>query len=185
MAIQTINGRDVSMNPSAAVNIAAIYSGLESGAKTFVANKTNAEEIEQLELSNKHQDNLNKFADRIDSYLDSIEDKDYSNMDINPTFDRVIVKPFENNPFQRVTKVNGLYVDMGGKAPEYQSKEDGRIHEEEAYIKVGTVVKAGDLCKYLKEGDIVMWRKPSATIIPFYRTGFVLLDERNIMTVIN
>jgi hypothetical protein len=43
----------------------------------------------------------------------------------------------------------------------------------------------GPAVKYVKDGDIVMWRKPSETPVPFYKQGFVLVNEHSIMTTVN
>lgn len=63
--------------------------------------------------------------------------------------------------------------------------EDGKFHEEEAYVKVGLVVDVGPTVTYVKEGDVVMWRKPSQLDIPFYKQGFVTVGEHAIVAVAN
>ena len=40
-------------------------------------------------------------------------------------------------------------------------------------------------CKWIEEGDIVMWRKVSETPVPFYKQGLVLVNEQSIMTAVN
>ena len=95
------------------------------------------------------------------------------------------IKPFEENPFQMIKREGSIIVDLGGQKPTYKSHETGEIEEEEQFIHVGTVVDNGPACKWIREGDIVMWRKVSETPVPFYKQGLVLVSEQSIMTAIN
>ena len=69
--------------------------------------------------------------------------------------------------------------------PTYKSNEDGQYHEEESFIRVGLVIDAGPTTKYLKEGDVVMWRRPSEVPVPFFKQNLVLVNEHSIMTAVN
>ena len=69
--------------------------------------------------------------------------------------------------------------------PTYKSHETGEIEESEQYIKVGTVIEPGYQCEYLKAGDIVFYTIASEVKIPFFRQGFVVVNENRIMAVVN
>ena len=154
----------------------------------------NTKTIEELAEEN----NKAKFNSQVENYVDKLEKHsqlleeykkkfidEMEGIEIKPVFEGILIKPFEINPFQQVRAINGIYFDTGGLAPEYKSHEDGEIHEEEAYVKVGVVMEVGPDVKYIQNGDVVMWRKPSQLPIPFYKQGFVLVGEHAIVSVVN
>ena len=59
------------------------------------------------------------------------------------------------------------------------------MEEAEQYIITGVVVATGPECKWLKDGDTIMWTKPSEVNIPFYNFGFRLVNETRALCVIN
>lgn len=173
-------------------NVALEAVGLEAPAKHFVMNGKNADEI----LRNEQ---VQKFNDKVDEYVEEFEDKSkkiqeyaaYINensmkIEIMPIYNYMLVKPFSENPFQRiVTTDSGIILDLGGRAPQYKSNETGQIEEEESFIHVGVVQEVGDKCEYVQPGDTIMWTKPSETPVPFYKQGLILLNENRVMVVIN
>lgn len=185
--IRTINGRDVNTTPSSNEIVASKAGSIDS--KSFVMNKDNVENNYNTEQTNKLKEDVDKYMTSFDDYNNQLEEFnkefDLSTLEIKPLYEGIIIKPYLINPFQQIKKVDGLIVDLGGKAPEYKSHEDGKIHEEDSFIKVGKVYETGAKCAYVKVGDIVMWRKPSETPIPFYRQGFILVNEHSIITIFN
>lgn len=132
-----------------------------------------------VEKFEKHSTNLKEFADKINENVEKIE--------IMPIGNYVLVKQFDENPFQRIVRdqKSGLILDLGGAAPEYKNTDSGEIEEEEQFIKVGVVQEIGYDCKACKPGDTVMWTKPSAVPVPFYKQGLQLVNETRILVVIN
>lgn len=185
--IKTINGRDVNLTPTSNEKVSKVIGSEES--KSFVVSKDTVENNTVLENITKQKEDVNEYLNNLDSYNEQLEseqkDFDLSTLEMKPLYEGIIIKPYITNPFQRIKKEGGLIVDLGGKSPQYKSHEDGQIHEEEAFIKVGKVIEIGSKCAYTKVGDIVMWRKPSETMIPFYRQGFVLVNEHSIMAIFN
>ena len=113
--------------------------------------------------------------------------KNLNGVQIMPVANYVIVRPFKENPFQKV-KVDpssGLIIDLGGMVPEYKSNESGDYEEAEQVIKVGVVIEAGPECKWLRSGDTIMWAKMSEVVVPFYNFGFRLVNETRAICVIN
>ena len=187
MAIRTINGRDINTTPTSNEKLYVAVSSEE--AKSFAIDKKKIDNNYNVEEQTKHEEQVSEYLEKLEKYnkqlLSEQEDFDISTLEMKPLYEGVIIKPYITNPFQRIKKEGGLIVDLGGKTPEYKSHEDGRIHEEESFIKVGKVMEVGTKCAYTKVGDIVMWRKPSETVIPFYRQGFVLVNEHSLMAIFN
>lgn len=126
-----------------------------------------------------HEKKLQEAADEYAKNLGSVQ--------IMPVANYVIVRPFKENPFQKV-KVDprsGLIIDLGGMVPEYKSNESGEYEEAEQVIKVGVVIEAGPECKWLRSGDTIMWAKMSEVVVPFYNFGFRLVNETRAICVIN
>ena len=103
-----------------------------------------------------------------------------------PLYGYVLIEPFKQNPFQKLNVTeSGFITDLGGAAPEYKSEEDGEIHQEQQFIKVGTVIETGHCCEFIQPGDIVMYPVPAEVPVPFYKFGWVAVNENRILCVIN
>lgn len=132
-----------------------------------------------VEKFEKHSTNLEEFANTINNNVENIE--------IMPIGSYLLVKPFSENPFQRIVKdsKSGLILDLGGQKPEYKNTDNGKIEEEESFIIVAVVQEVGPECKYIKPGDTIMYTKPSAVPVPFYKQGLALVNEMRVLVVIN
>jgi hypothetical protein len=173
--------------------LAREVTGLESDAKHFMIGDVNAQQILEEEAANKYNDAVEKRTEELNEHAKKLEEyADYLNQNMNsieimPIMTYVLVKPFDENPFQKIVRSEktGLIIDMGGMKPKYKNRENGEIEEEEQFIHVGTVLEVGSECKYLKEGDIIMWTRTSEVPIPFYKQGLVLVNENRVLVVIN
>ncbi len=58
------------------------------------------------------------------------------------------------------------------------------MHEEDPFISRKSY-EVGPKCTYTKVGGYSTWRKPSETVIPFYRKGFVLVNEHSLISIFN
>lgn len=141
--------------------------------------KFNNQVDQYVEKFEKHSTNLEEFADRINKNVENIE--------IMPIGTYLLVKPFTENPFQRIVRdsKSGLIIDLGGQAPEYKNTDNGQYEEEESFIKVGVVQECGPECRYCKPGDTIMYSKPQEVPVPFYKQGLVITNEARIIVVIN
>ena len=143
------------------------------------------------EITTKYNEGVNKIVDKFEKHNQAIADyakeisHDIDGLEIVPMSNYALIKPFETNPFQQVKIENGIITDLGGMTPTYKSHETGEIEESEQYIKVGTVIEPGYQCEYLKAGDIVFYTIASEVKIPFFRQGFVVVNENRIMAVVN
>jgi hypothetical protein len=156
--------------------VAREVTGIESDAKHFVLNDKRADDIlaneaaqkfntkvdEYVNDFNEHASKLQEFANYINSNVEHIE--------IMPIYNYVLIKPFSENPFQRIVKSDsGIILDLGGQKPKFKNQDNGEVEEEEQFIHVGTVLEAGKECKYVKQGDTVMWTRVSEVPVPFYK----------------
>ena len=127
----------------------------------------------------KHSTNLEKFADEVNKNVENIE--------IMPIGNYLLVKLFEENPFQRIVRdsKSGLILDLGGQRPEYKNTDNGQIEEEENFIKVGVIQEIGPECKWCKSGDTIFATKPSLVPVPFYKQNLQLVCENRVLAVVN
>ena len=171
--------------------LAQVVNGMESTGTPIVVNGRRADEILATEKKEKFNTQVNEYADKFEKHNKALQDyaselsKDMNNLEILPMGGYALIKPFDNNPFQRVKVENGIITDLGGFTPTYNSQEDGQIHEEEQYIRVGTVIETGWKCEFLKPGDVVFYTIASEAMVPFFKQGFVVVAESRIMAVIN
>lgn len=132
-----------------------------------------------VERFEKHSTNLQEFAEKVNNNVNTIE--------IMPIANYLLVKQFEENPFQRIVRdsKSGLILDLGGMKPEYKNTDNGEIEEEEQFIKVGVIQEVGPECKWCIPGDTVFYTKPSAVPVPFYKQQLILVNENRILAVVN
>lgn len=142
-------------------------------------NNFNKQVDKYVESFEKHSTNLKEFADRINENVQNIE--------IMPIGNYVLVKEFEENPFQRIVKdsKSGLILDLGGQKPEYKNTDNGEIEEEEQFIKVGVIQEVGPECKWCKPSDTIFYTKPSSVPVPFYKQNLNLVNETRVLAVVN
>jgi hypothetical protein len=134
------------------------------------------------EIEDKFKDHENALQEAADNYA-----KNLNGVQIYPIANYVIVRPFKENPFQKVKidEKSGLILSTGGLIPEYKRNDSGEFEEAEQVIKTGVVIQAGPECKWLKDGDTIMWAVMSEVVIPFYNFGFRLVNENRAICVIN
>lgn len=171
--------------------VAQSFIGMESTGTPIVVNGQRADVILANEKKSKFNTKVDEYVDKFEKHNKALEDyaqeisKDINGLEILPMGSYVLIKPFEENPFQKVKVENGIIVDLGGYTPEYKSEEDGQIHECDQFIKVGTVIDTGYQCKFVKAGDVVFYTKASEITIPFFKQGFVSVNENRIMAIVN
>lgn len=172
--------------------LAREISGIEGEAKHFVVNGESADELFRREAKSRFNQKVDDYVEKFEEHNKNLQEyakqiaENAANLEIMPILSNVLVKPFSENPFQKIQVTNsGLITDLGGQKPIVKSNETGKFVEEEQMVHVGTVLEAGKECKYVKEGDTVMWTKVSEVPVPFFKQGLVLIPEMRIMVVIN
>lgn len=172
--------------------IARQFVGLEGAAKHFVVNGEAADEILKREAItkfntqvNEYEEKLNKYEAMVNSCKEEVS-KDLKDLQIKPLSNYVIVKPYNENPFQRIKKSDsGIITDLGGMAPTYKSNETGDWEEEELMIKTGVIMEVGPECKYARVGDSTFWTIASEVMLPFFKQGFLVVNENRLLALIN
>ena len=165
--------------------------GMESTGKTFTVNGKDADEMLLEEQATKFNEGVSKINDKFEKHNQALMDyakaisHDINGLEIMPGTSYLLIKPFDTNPFQEVKVEGGIITDLGGMTPQYKSNETGEIEQEEQFIKVGTVIETGYECKFVKPGDVVFYTIASATMVPFFRQGFVTVAENRVMAIVN
>lgn len=179
LSMQEKIAREISKVDSDAIFVNMNDKSLDEHIDAMKREKWN-ESVQKIEEKfTNHEKKLQEAADEYAKNLNEVQ--------IMPIANYVIVRPFTENPFQKVTidSRSGLITDLGGMVPEYKSSDSGEYEEAEQVIKVGVVIEAGPECKWLRSGDTIMWTKMSEVVVPFYNFGFRLVNETRAICVIN
>lgn len=145
------------------------------------------------------KEKANKFNSQVDAYKEALEENnkkteqaqnevqyDIEKAELKPMFSRIIVKPLAHNPFQKVQIKGSLIVDAGGYTPHAELNPiSGQYEEQKEFIVTGCVVEVGPETKYLKEGDVVYYRRDTVVPVPFFKQGLVSLSENQVIAVVN
>ncbi len=182
---------EVRINPTENERVAYINAN-GNDFKTFNMKENSIDELVQKEKTRKFNNELEKFEETMNEHkkeLDKIQDKlgyEPEKADIKPMFARILVKPFEQNPFQKMKVSGGIIVDAGGYNPHIQKNPNtGRYEEQDQFIITGCVMEVGPEVKYLKEGDVVYYRKDTAVPVPFLSWGMYSINENQIIAAVN
>ena len=178
----------LSENEKIAMNIAG-----ESTSRVMTLDGKTAEDvIEERNIKNFNKqvddyvEKLNAHAANLEEYSKKIADN-VETIEIMPIGNYVLVKQFEENPFQRIVRdsKSGLILDMGGMKPQYKNTDNGQIEEEEQFIKVGVIQEVGPETKWCQPNDTIFYTKNSAVPVPFYKQGLQLVCENRVLAVVN
>ncbi len=150
------------------------------------------DDLIQKEKTRKFNSELEKYNEELDKHNSDFKESqekveyDINKAEIKPMFSRILVQPFKVNPFQKMKIENGLITDAGGYDLHAQiNPNTGKYEEQEQFIVTGCVVEVGPEVKYLKEGDVIFYRKDTAVPVPFFKQGFYSLGESQIIAVVN
>lgn len=165
----------------------------ESTSRIVALDGTTATDVINQRKTAKFNDMVDAYTEKFAEHAAKIEEfankinENVNNIEIMPLGNYVLVKQFEENPFQRIVRDSktGIILDTGGLAPQYKNTDNGQIEEEESFILVGVVQEVGPECKYLKPGDAVFYSKPSAIPVPFYKQKLIQVNETRILAVVN
>lgn len=175
------------------VRIAQELVGLDSGDTHFLMSANeDANERMKRDAAIAFNDSVDEYTSKMSNYITGVQDKaksiadNMNGLEIMPVFNYLIVKPYEQNPYQKIqVSSTGLIYDLGGMTPEYKNRDNGEIEEEENFIVVGKVIEVGPETKYVREGDDIFFTKPSQTPIPFFKQGLVYVSEQRVLAVVN
>lgn len=148
------------------------------------------EDLFEKEKARKFNLQVDEYAERLEKHVEGLKEVannlgDISNVEIKPMFNRILITPFKQNPFQRIKVENGIITDMGGLAPQFKNMDNGRIEEMEQMIITGAVQEVGPEVKYIVPGDVIMYRKETAMPVPFFKQGLMCIAETQVIAVVN
>ena len=133
----------------------------------------------------KYQEQLESNNEKFKKGQEQLE-YDINKVEIKHMFSRLLIKPFEINPFQKMEVKGGLIVDAGGYTPHVEvNPMTGKYEEQKQFIITGYVVEVGPETKYLREGDVVYYRIDTSIPVPFFKQGLVSVNENQIIAVVN
>lgn len=145
------------------------------------------------------RENTAKFNNQLEQYEAQLEENkktldeaqsqvqyDINQAEIKPMFSRILVKPFKVNPFQKMERAGSIIVNAGGYTPHAEiNPMTGKYEEQKQFIVTGCVVEVGPDTKYLREGDVIYYRVDTSVPVPFLAQGFISLDEKQVIAVVN
>lgn len=166
--------------------------GESSDYKNFNMAENSVDSLIEKERKAKFNEEVTKYEEMIDANKTECEKNlnelgfDFNTVEIKPIMNRVIVKPFKINPFQKIERQGSIITDIGGYDPhiEYNPKT-GKNEEQKPDVVVGVVVEIGPDVKYVREGDAVFYRDPTTIPVPFMRQGLVSLAETQLIAHVN
>lgn len=162
-------------------------------SKIFHMNESSIDELIRKEKTAKFNNQVENYSMQLEAnhaeYEKSVESLQYdiNRAEIKPMFSRILVKPFKQNPFQKmVVSDSGLILDAGGYNPHTEKNPvSGKYEEQKEFIITGCVIEVGPEVKYLSEGDVVYYRVDTAVPVPFFKQGLYSLAENQIIAVVN
>jgi hypothetical protein len=105
--------------------------------------------------------------------------------EIMPLYNYLLCAPFDKNPFNTITKSEGGLM-LAGEGDIFNKNTDtGEIEESDNIMEVATVMAVGPEVKYIKEGDVIYYRRVQKVPIPFFRSGLIVVNELAVMSVVN
>lgn len=184
--------KDVRLYSTEKEKLAQTLLGADGDFTAVNMNENSIDALVQKEKSIKFNSEVEKYNEQLEkNNLDFKESQekvqyDIEKAEIKPMFSRVLVQPFKVNPFQKMKVQNGFIIDTGGYTPHTQfNQQSGKYEEQDQFIVTGCVIEVGPEVKYLKEGDVIYYRKDTAVPVPFFKQGFVSLGESQIIAVVN
>jgi co-chaperonin GroES (HSP10) len=168
--------------------IAYLVNGMEGSGKHFVMNGEEAEKTLHREKQEKFNTTVEEYTDKFNQHYDKLNEmsKDMNGLEILPMGTYVLIKPYDNNPFQKITKTDsGIITDLGGFQLQHKNQETGDIEDDQMVFKVGEVVETGFKCEFIKPGDVVFYTIYNETMVPFFKLGLTVVNENRILAVVN
>lgn len=153
---------------------------------------TSLDAMIKREQANKFNNQLENYQEKLDKnneeFKKSVENVEYdiNKAEIKPTYRRILVKPFKQNPFQKIVMEGSIIVDAGGYTPHTEKNPmTGQYEEQDQFIRTGVVIEVGPETKYIRESDVIFYRKDTAVPVPFFKQGLISIDETQVIATVN
>lgn len=160
--------------------------------KAINMSENSIDSLIEKEKTRKFNSELEKFQEGMEERNKELKeaqgelDYDINQADIKPLFSRILVKPFKQNPFQKMKVSGGIITDAGGYTPHAELNPiTGKYEEQDQFIRTGYVMEVGPEVQYLREGDVIYYRKDTAVPVPFLSWGLVSLSENQVIAAVN
>lgn len=106
-------------------------------------------------------------------------------MEIMPLSGNVLLRPYSENPF-KIMKETDSGLILPGNDGLFQNPDSGEGDKMEMGVVWADVIEVSpEAKKFLREGDIVLFRNRSQSPVPFLNQGFCVTHINNILTVVN
>lgn len=155
-----------------------------TGIHFMNANNEQKHEIDREAVKNA----LKRAEEEQLAYVDRLMEKDkdckpFENRTLVPVGNRVIVKPYERNPYRVPLKqsTSGLILGDFETASSFKSNETGEKEASERGIWCCEVIAVGAECKTVQVGEDVYINFMMAAPVPFGGKGYYSINESNIM----
>ena len=134
-------------------------------------------------MHNQVIENASKTFKQTDELAKDVIDN-ANNLQIMPINSYVLVKPYAVNPYAKI-KISDGGLAMNTSEHKIFNTDKGEEEIPDVWERVGTVIEASPLCKFVKEGDDIFYRKMQAVPVSFLNLGFEVVSENQILVVIN
>ena len=153
-----------------------------AGAKSL-DDATREKAVEVFNENFEHKKNI--VAQQIEEELKESQEitKRMDSMEIVPLGTYVLVRPYAKNPFEKLVEEGGIIMTTYDGS--FTNPDSGEQDTEYNLSVQADVIEVGPACKYVKEGDIVYYRRACGVPIPFFRQGLEVVAEQQIHVVIN
>lgn len=183
--------KDVRLYSTENEKIAQTALGTDSNFTTVNMQENSIDALAQKEKARKFNSEVETYQAQLDEKQKEVEEAqkelayDITKAEIKPLNIRILIKPFVKNPFQKMEVQNGIILTTGGYRPHAELDPiTGKYKEQEEFIKTGYVVEVGPECRYLKEGDVVFYRKDTSVPVPFFTENLVSIAETQVIAVV-
>lgn len=165
------------------------YNPLVGNGNTFLMDPNLKEAVERdakVAFNNKVEEETEAWNQRIaeqEQHAKEMEEK-MRDLEIVPINSYVMVQPYKKNPFQKleVTKTGIILPEYMGT---FKNPDSGEEDQEENLSVQALVIEVSPLCKFVREGDVVYYRRACGVPIPFFSQGLEVVAEQQIHAVVN
>ena len=141
-------------------------------------------EIDPLDLKRAKEKAEQEQKEYINNLMEKDKDcKSFENKILVPTANRVVVLPYDKNPYRLPLHqtTSGLILGDFETSATYKSQETGEQEASQRGIWCCKVIAIGNECKSVKEGEDVYINFTMAAPLPFGGKGYYSISENNII----
>lgn len=142
------------------------------------------QEVDKETLKRAQELEMQRQMAYVDRLMENDKDcKPYDDKILVPTAGRVVVLPYENNPYRIPLhkSQSGLILGDTGMPMTYKSEDTGEIEAAKKGIWCCKVIAVGKECKSVMEGEDVYINFAFAAPLPFGGKGYYTISENNVI----